>query len=205
MSSLTNDQARKTLDQILDTPEFTQSRQLGHLEDLIRRLLESLGFDGLDRSMGYIGSLLAVFIVLAGSIIIIYLTRMLAPFWKTMTPEVTEKKEWATQHIRPDPAGLLAEAEKKASQGDYRHALRYAYLSLLIEMDNRRLITYSTAKTNSEYLRRISQKAAGLAGPFRSFVDLFECKWYGLEVCGKEDYQKGMELYSALLREASYV
>ncbi|MCL6477255.1 MAG: hypothetical protein K6T65_02445 [Peptococcaceae bacterium] len=199
---LTNEQARKTLDQILNTPEFYQARRLGYFEDLIRQLMENFGFVG---NIDGIGTLLEVIIVLAGFILIIYLARMAIPFWKIMTPDVQGEKPSETAHIRPVPADLMIEADKMASQGHYRHALRYMYLSLLMEMDNRRLITYGSAKTDSEYLRGISQKAAGLKGLFRSMVDLFECKWYGLEDCGREDFQKGRELYAALLKEASHV
>jgi hypothetical protein len=201
---LNYEHARKTLEQILSTSEFSQARQLGQLRDLIRRLLERFILTGSERNIDWVGSLLEVLIFLAGLMLLIYLIRLIAPFWKIMVTDVTGERAAETAYIRSTPANLLAEAEQKALQGDYRHALRDVYLSLLMEMDDRRLIAYRAAKTNCEYLLEIRQKAAGLERNFRSMVDLFEYKWYGLEDCEREDFQKSRELYETLLKEASY-
>jgi hypothetical protein len=83
--------------------------------------------------------------------------------------------------------------------------LRDLYLALLFELDNRCVITFKSAKTNREYLSEIKGKAASLENGFRGMVDLFDYKWYGMESCGAEDFQRGREIYRALLKEVSHV
>ncbi len=201
VNALTNEQARKTLEQILNTPEFTQRRLLDDFIELIRKLLKNAG---VNENLEGTGLLLEGLVFLAGLILAIYLARAAAPFWKIMVRDVKNEQVLQPGYIRPTPAGLLLEAEKNALQGDFRNALREIYLSLLMELDIRRLITYEAAKTNSEYLQEIGLRAAGLKELFQSMVNLFEYKWYGLENCGREDFQKGRELYAALLKDGPH-
>jgi Domain of unknown function (DUF4129) len=204
VGALSNDQARQTLAQILDSSEFTQARLFGQLEDFIRHLFENVNLTGIHGNIGGIGRLLMVLIVLAGLILIIYLVRKVAPFWRIMVQDVQDATVSELAYLRPTPGNLLMEAEKKALKDDFRGALRDMYLSILLEMDNRQWIAYEAAKTNSEYLREISQKAADLEEPFRAMMNLFEYKWYGLEACAREDFQKGRELYATLLKGGSH-
>ena len=199
---LNNDQARKTLEQILNSPEFTHARRLWELRDFFRRLLQRLPDYNL--SLDGTGFWLALIVVVAGVLLFIYLLRMVMPFFGFMTTDLQDKGTRKESYVRPTPAALLAEAETKALQGDFRNALRHMYLSLLIEMDNRSVIAYTPAKTNYEYLGEISKNADALKGPFRAMVNLFEYTWYGLQNCAREDFQKGRELYSFMLREASH-
>lgn len=201
---ISNDHARNTLKNILNTTEFTQARQFGELEELIKRFLESINIFGFNKNIEGGVTFFEVLVVLAGLIIVIYLIRMTIPFWNLLTGDVMDVKASETFYLQPTPTNLLIEAEKKALQGNFRLALRDLYLSLLLEMDKRQLIKYGSAKTNSEYLREIHGKGAKLEGIFSSLVKLFEYKWYGLENCDWEDFQKGRVLYSTLLEEASH-
>jgi hypothetical protein len=205
---LSNGQARKALEQILGAPEFGRANLIVQAEDLVRRLLDKISLHGVHVAMGGIAAWLLALIILvglAGLILIIYLVRLVVPFWNVLIPDVREKKGAGTATAQHTPAGILAEAEKKASEGDFRGALRDIYLALLLELGNRRLLTCGAAKTNSEYLREISQKAADLEELFRALVNLFEFKWYGLENCDEEDFQTGRKLYAALLRGGAHV
>lgn len=205
---LSNSQAQKTLEQILGAPEFGRANLIVQVEDLVRRLLDQIGFHGVQVAMGGSGAWLLVLVILvgvAGLILVIYLVRLVVPFWNVLIPDVSEKKGVRAATAQPTSASLLAEAEQKASERDFRGALRDIYLALLLELGNRRLLTCGTAKTNSEYLREIGQKAGDLEELFRALVNLFEFKWYGLEDCAEEDFQTGRKLYAALLRDGAHV
>jgi hypothetical protein len=201
---LHNDRARQTLEQILASPEFTRLRQGPDIRELIARFLAGLGVSGLRLSGGLFQVLLKTAAILAGLFLFLYLLKLTAPFLRFLAPDVEEKKHQHGQDVRPEPAVLAAQAEKKASAGDYRSALRDLYLALLYELDQRRIISFKPAKTNGEYLVEIRRSAASLEASFRPMADLFDYKWYGLEPCGKEDYLQGREFYGALLKEAAY-
>ena len=204
---LSNGEARKALEQILGAPEFGRANLIVQVEDLVRSLLDKIRFHGAHVALGSIDTWLLALIILvglAGLILIIYLARQVLPFWNVLIPDMREKKEARVSTAQPTPASILAEADKKASEKDSRR-LRDIYLAILLELDNRRLLTSRAAKTNSEYLQEISKKAVDLEELFRALVNLFEFKWYGLEDCAEEDFQTGRKLYVALSRGGAHV
>jgi hypothetical protein len=85
-------------------------------------------------------------------------------------------------------AGALQRAQTLSTQGDYRTAIRYLYLSSLLTLDEQGLLRYDRSRTNREYLRSIASKPA-LAKPLSSVIDLFDRVWYGFEEVDEKTYQ----------------
>jgi hypothetical protein len=84
--------------------------------------------------------------------------------------------------------GAMQRAQTLSSQGDYRNAVRYLYLSSLLILDEQGLLRYDRSRTNREYLRSISSKPQ-LANPLRDVIDVFDRVWYGFESVDDETYQ----------------
>jgi len=76
--------------------------------------------------------------------------------------------------------GAIQRAQALSSQGDYRNAIRYLYLSSLLVLDERGLMRYDRSRTNREYLRSVSSKPE-LEKPLHSVIDVFDRVWYGFE------------------------
>jgi hypothetical protein len=83
----------------------------------------------------------------------------------------------------------LKMADKYASSGDFRLALRALYLGTLALLNGRRLLTIHACKSNRDYegeLRRRSRDT-GLTQIFRLNIRSFEQSWYGFhEVTGDQ-------------------
>lgn len=201
ISELTNGQARQALNHILDSPEFANATIWDKIKAYINHHSAGSAQGSSLLSETDILHAKEAFFVLAGIIVLSYIIWRTLPVWKVMAGEARSKEVADSVSIQPTAVSLLTEADKKASNGDFRLALRDIYLSLLLEMDHRRIVTYAVATTNSEYLREIEGKAAGLKASFQAIVNLFEDKWYGLQACAREDFQKGRELYMVLLKE----
>lgn len=199
---VTNDNAREMLENILGTQEFAQYGLLERLKNLIARLFEKLSFNVPNMDSAAFGAEVIVF--LAGLVLMVYLIFKTAPFLNIIVKDVKSEDIIGSGDVQATPAAFIVEADKKALKGDFRGALRDMYIAVLMELDHRRLIAYAKSKTNSDYLQEISQKAAGKETSFRTLVNLFEYKWYGLDGCSKEDFQRGRELYTLLLQEGSY-
>ena len=88
-------------------------------------------------------------------------------------------------------------ARELSSGGDYRHALRYLYLSALLLLDERGLLRYNRAQTNREYLRQVRSRPE-LAGHLKEVVDTFDRVWYGFQPLDEAEYQKYAEHVTAL-------
>jgi hypothetical protein len=84
--------------------------------------------------------------------------------------------------------GAMQRAQTLSTQGDYRNAVRYLYLSSLLVLDEQGLLRYDRSRTNREYLRSIASKPE-LAKPLRSVIDVFDRVWYGFEDVDEQTYQ----------------
>ena len=82
----------------------------------------------------------------------------------------------------------MQRAHTLSSQGDYRNAVRYLYLSSLLILDERGLLSYDRSRTNSEYLSSVSSQPQ-LAGSLRDVIDVFDRVWYGFDSVDEEAYR----------------
>jgi hypothetical protein len=88
-------------------------------------------------------------------------------------------------------------AQELSSGGDYRHALRYLYLSALLILDERGLLRYNRTQTNREYLRQVRSRP-DLSGHLQVVVDTFDRVWYGLQPIDEASYAEYASHVSAL-------
>jgi len=80
-------------------------------------------------------------------------------------------------------------ADELSSQGDYRHAIRYLYLSALLFLEERGLLRYDRSKTNREVLdsvTNLSELANGLA----EVIEVFDRVWYGFYPLDEAAYRR---------------
>ena len=84
-------------------------------------------------------------------------------------------------------ADLLAQAESLARNGDLRAAIRKAYIGLLCELGDRKLISLAQHKTNRDYLNSVRDKGSLYSG-MRKLTQSFELHWYGFVPAGENDW-----------------
>lgn len=77
-------------------------------------------------------------------------------------------------------ADLLAEAEALARAGDVRGAIRKAYIALLCELGDRKILRLAGGKTNRDYLQAVRPRVA-LYSVMQPLTVSFERHWYGFE------------------------
>lgn len=113
-------------------------------------------------------------------------------------PATLDETEAALVEAR-DTDSLHALAERKAREGDYRLALRFIYLALLVALDTGGILRFDRSRTNWEYLRAL--RAAGRDDVFHAMTPLtreFDRVWYGLAHADAADYARALSQYEAL-------
>jgi hypothetical protein len=95
------------------------------------------------------------------------------------------------ERLEPDQsaADLLAQAEALAREGNLRAAIRKAYIALLCELGDRKIISLAQSKTNRDYLNSVRDKA-GLYISMRKLTQSFELHWYGFVPVGENDWNE---------------
>src|SRR5207237_7929989 len=86
-------------------------------------------------------------------------------------------------------ADLLAQAEMLAREGNLRAAIRKAYIALLCELGDRKIISLAQHKTNRDYLNSVRDKGS-LYSSMRKLTNSFELHWYGFVPAGEADWNE---------------
>jgi hypothetical protein len=86
-----------------------------------------------------------------------------------------------------DPAALERQAAEAASRGDFITAIRLLFTACLLRLELVEKIVSRAGTTNREHLRR--HRESPVFEPLKLFVEIIETRWYGLGVCGTEDFE----------------
>ncbi len=94
---------------------------------------------------------------------------------------------------------LIKDAAEMARRGDYRMAIRRAYLAMLYEMEQRGKLRLHRAKTNNDYLRELRNDKYTYPS-VEIMTNRYERTWYGLSAATMEDYSGFIEKYREVAR-----
>jgi hypothetical protein len=145
-----------------------------------------------------------VVIGLAGLAVLYILFLVLRRFSRTRKPKTRKKKEVRIvlgERLEPEATSsdLLSQAETLVRNGDIRGAIRKAYIAMLVELGDRKLISLAQHKTNRDYLNSV-RSLPPLFGTMRGLTESFERHWYGLKQATPDDWQDFRAGYLAALQ-----
>ncbi len=135
-----------------------------------------------------------IFVLALGLAVIAYVARR---YWlrRRDTPHSISLREARVvlgEHLTAEQTAsdLLSEAERRAREGDLRGAIRTAYIALLCELGDRKIIRLAQHKTNRDYLKAVRQSAATpqLFQAMQPLTSDFERHWYGFEDTTETDW-----------------
>ncbi len=123
---------------------------------------------------------------------------------RSRKPKTSRKREARIvlgERLEPEATAtdLLSEAEALARQGDLRAAIRKAYIALLVELGDRKMISLAHHKTNRDYLNSL-RSVPQLHSRMRGLTDSFERHWYGFANATPNDWQDFRAGYLAALQ-----
>lgn len=194
------------LNAILRRPEYTQREQQGHaLERQLEQFFESLrGFFEWLRGLfpdfgpvqpgarGGLSRAAQIFIFGLSGLIIAYVS------WRLWRRRERGAKSLSLggarvvlgERLGPDEtaADLLAAAERLAREGNLRAAIRKAYVALLCELGDRKVIGLAQHKTNRDYLQAVHRRAPRLYTEMLPLTSDFELHWYGAQPATESDW-----------------
>ena len=156
-------------------------------------------------SVAWLAFVAKILVVLGGLALLAFLLRiLLGRFKRSRTIKPRKKKEARIvlgERLEPEQTAtdLLSEAEALARSGDLRAAIRKAYIALLVELGDRKIISLAQHKTNRDYLNSLRQLPP-LHSRMRGLTDSFERHWYGFAEASQTDWQNFREGYLAALQ-----
>jgi Domain of unknown function (DUF4129) len=210
---LTKDEAKRKLDEILARPNYaTKPAETSAFSRLIARFLRWLASlfgrrDPVQPETAYrITQYAQIIVIVLALALIAYVLRLLAPRFQRRRGAKKEAKPQARvvlgERLAPDQsaADLLSEAEALARQGELRAAIRKAYIALLVELGDRKVISLAQHKTNHDYLNALRERRK-LYGRVATMTDSFERHWYGVVKASDNDWAEFRARYREALQE----
>jgi uncharacterized membrane protein len=206
---------RARLDGILARPEYqpeekresTIARWIRQIKEFIFRLLRIMFGSPSARSPrsggeGLIIVLRALIILVVTVALIFGAAKLARQFQARRKPaEVAKTREALGEEIPENAtaADLFAMASELARQGEYRKAIRRAYIALLCDLDQRGKLRLGRSKTNRDYLD--AMRSERLIYPtFSSMTLAFERAWYGQERATEEEFRNFVTLYQEAVK-----
>ena len=206
--------AKTRLESILARPEYATNQPSGPnalvrlLQDLARWLAKWLPRPrSVDPGRINLITLIAQIIVIGLAVLLILYVLKTVIVWfsgrsrKPRTRKQREARIVLGERLEPDATAtdLLSEAEALARQGDLRAAIRKAYIALLVELGDRKLISLAHHKTNRDYLNSL-RSVPQLHSRMRGLTESFERHWYGFDSATPNDWQDFRASYLAALQ-----
>jgi hypothetical protein len=205
--------AKTRLESILARPEYATNPQGSNA---LARLLQDIArwfakFMPQRRNVNagridLITTIAQIVIIALAALVIGYVIKTLFVWYsgRSKKPRTRKKREPRIvlgERLEPEATAtdLLSEAESLARQGDLRAAIRKAYIALLVELGDRKLISLAHHKTNRDYLNSL-RSAPQLHSRMRGLTDSFERHWYGFANVTPNDWQDFRAGYLAALQ-----
>ncbi|WP_072332253.1 MULTISPECIES: DUF4129 domain-containing protein [unclassified Paenibacillus] len=132
-------------------------------------------------------------LLIALASVIVWLVRSMILMRRSRRPSVFR----SAAELGMSSAAHLEEARRCADEGAYPEAVRRAFLGLLLLLDEQGWIRAEKWKTNREYANELSERAPGLAEPFREGAAFFERVVYGGASASAADYDRMRKLAEA--------
>jgi len=191
------EECRTLLDQIYSGKEFGKlaKKRTPAWQKYLREFFAALG-KWLEEHMKFLGGIhgewiffatYATLLVLA-TILIIWIMRLFGPVgwrWRpqraTLTTSIQPSFEKGWREWRD-------EADKKAQQGAFREAIRFLFISVLVEGQQKGWWLYEPEATNREHLARV-ETTSDRREPLQRLIESYELAWYGLRQPGQQEFQ----------------
>ena len=207
------DATKKRLETILARPEYaSEVKGPNALQRLLRDFIEWLKKILPQPKSAQAGSgewfilVVRVLVGIAAVALAYFLIKLLVGrFKRSKRIKPRKKKEPRIvlgERLEPEQTAtdLLSEAEALARRGDLRAAIRKAYIALLVELGDRKIISLAQHKTNLDYLNSL-RDLPPLHSRMRGLTDSFERHWYGFAEANQSDWQDFRDGYLAALQK----
>lgn len=181
-----NESDRAKLRDILNQPPFKSGVASNALNDWLNQILEWID-QFLNSTASGIASVRDVVTILGFVIVVVVLFFFLRTWLSNWVAETQLPK--SVQGAALTSSNALAQAQRLASQGDYRTAIRQLYLASLLMLDERGVLRYDRTLTNREYLNAVKNEPKTQSA-LQPIVDRFDRTWYGFESVDQKEFEQ---------------
>jgi len=181
-----NESDRAKLRDILNQPPFKTGNNANAFSDLLNQISDWLNRFLNSTASGIVGvrDIVTVLGFIFVVVVLFFFLRTLMSNWvaETQLPNSIEGAALTS-------STALIQAQRLASQGDYRTAVRQLYLASLLLLDERGVLRYDRTLTNREYLSAVKNEPKTQSA-LEPIIDTFDRTWYGFGAVDQAEFEK---------------
>jgi len=197
LTAPTKEKFDKTIDEILNKLEYKHLREY---RDVMERLTQKIAswieewiksMNLHQREITEAVPSISNAVIIAGSIIIVLIVIFFILYMKKMVRKDKKAIKILGEVIddRTTKEGLNEKARRCKEAGEYREAIRYSFIALLLQMNEKNLLYLDEAQTNSEIVSTLKKNNFKHMGLFENTTELFNKVWYGHKIINGEIYE----------------
>ncbi len=167
---------------------------IGKIKDMLRewigRILEKT-LSNLSNAPAISDRLSTIFMIIGLLIIIIIIVFIIIKVYKTFDKKV-RVKEILGERIngRVTPNSLRSKGEGFIKKGDFRQAIRYDFIAVILLMHEKNLLYLDETKTGEEINNYLIRNKFEMVGVFKKLVSIFNSSWYGHKTSEQKLYDE---------------
>jgi len=112
---------------------------------------------------------------------------------RNLVAEIRDKGTESEMDNVTTAQAALTQSEIAVTSNNFRDALRFLYLSAILHLQERGILTYDKSLTNLEYLHTL-QAHTELQEALRPVIQVFDDVWYGYKPCNADTIANYREL-----------
>ena len=189
-------EAAEALSNILAQAQFQNDLELSLWERIKRRF-----FNWLFANIDFSPRTLSIWKLIVGGVATALLVWFLRYWLRSMRRQFSAETHLPLQNADDyalSASDALQQAHTNAANDNLREAVRYLYLSTLLNLDERDMLRFDRSKTNREYVRQIADST--FANTLSNVVDIFDRVWYGFQPIDQTTYRHYAAQVEELLR-----
>lgn len=189
----------EAVNEILGKPEY--KHLTGGLGDFIERIKGILGewleeilkktFSNLSNAPVISDKLSTIFMIIGLLIIIVIIILIIIRINKTLDKK-TKVGEILGEKIngRITPNSLRSRSAEFIKQRDFRQAIRYDFIAVLLLMHEKNILYLDETKTGEEIYNYLKRNKFEMVTVFKKLVNIFNASWYGHKVSDQKLYDE---------------
>ncbi|MBW9153774.1 hypothetical protein [Clostridium estertheticum] len=139
-------------------------------------------------------NLATIFIIIALILIALIVILMIVKASKSFERKERIKEILGEKiHDKTTPSSLRSLAVSFEVKDDYRQAIRYYFISILLLMHEKSIIYLDETKTNEEIYKCLLQNKFSDSSILEYVISDFNSSWYGHKIFNKETYDKTLQ------------
>lgn len=188
----------KTIYDILKLPQYNHLKS--NLQNLIEMVKEAIAqwiskmfqnvFSNVESAQSVSSKLSIMFMIIGLLAIIAIIVIAIIKTSKIFKKDI-RVKEILGERIddKTTPNSLRRKACSFEGEGDFREAIRYDFIALLLLMHENNVLYLDETKTNEEINNYLKKNNFSMLSTFEYLISIFNSSWYGHKLCERDAYQ----------------